>query len=149
VDPVALSSDDVIPAEAGIQRLSNNATGSPLARGRRARRVQSIVGAIFGSALVICNVAAADIDSPLQPRQRQLLRLLKQDCGSCHGLRLTGGLGPALTPQALKDKPAGSLAATILYGRAGTAMPPWRPFLSEAEAQWLVGRMREGATDAP
>ena len=82
-------------------------------------------------------------------RQRQLLRLLKQDCGSCHGLRLTGGLGPALTPQALKDKPADSLTATIMSGRPGTAMPRWRPFLSEAEAQWLVARMREGATDAP
>jgi cytochrome c55X len=91
-------------------------------------------------------------DSPSAPegaRQRQLLRLLKQDCGSCHGLRLTGGLGPALTPQALKDKPAESLAATIMSGRPGTAMPPWRPFLSEAEAEWLVARMREGTTDAP
>ena len=87
--------------------------------------------------------------APSDARQRQLLRLLKQDCGSCHGLRLTGGLGPALTPQALKDKPAGSLTATIISGRPGTAMPPWRPFLSEAEAEWLVARMREGATDAP
>jgi cytochrome c55X len=75
--------------------------------------------------------------------------LLKHDCGACHGLRLTGGLGPALTPDALKDKPAESLVATIIAGRPGTAMPPWRPYLSDAEAQWLVARMREGLSHAP
>ena len=85
---------------------------------------------------------------PDSARQRELLVLLKQDCGSCHGMRLTGGLGPALTPEALRTKPAESLAATIVYGRTGTAMPPWRRFMSEAEAYWLVARMIDGATDA-
>jgi cytochrome c55X len=64
-------------------------------------------------------------------------------------MRLTGGLGPPLTPQALRDKPSDSLVATIVSGRAGTAMPPWRPFLSEAEAAWLVARLREGDPHAP
>jgi len=72
---------------------------------------------------------------------------LKQDCGSCHGMRLTGGLGPALTPEALRTKPAESLVATIVSGRPGTAMPPWRRFVSEAEARWLVARLLTGATD--
>jgi cytochrome c55X len=85
---------------------------------------------------------------PDAARQRELLRLLRQDCGSCHGLRLTGGLGPPLTPQALRDKPADSLAATIVVGRAGTAMPPWRPFVSEAEAAWLVQRLQQGDAHA-
>ena len=85
-------------------------------------------------------VAAA----PDAARQGELLRLLRQDCGSCHGMRLTGGLGPPLTPQALRDKPADSLAATIVAGRAGTPMPPWRPFLSESEAAWLVERLQQG-----
>lgn len=106
----------------------------------------AVAGALGSAIAVEAEQAGA---APPDARQRQLLKLLKQDCGSCHGLRLTGGLGPALTPQALKDKPAGSLAATIMSGRPGTAMPPWRPFLSEAEAEWLVARMREGATDAP
>ena len=30
--------------------------------------------------------------------------MVRQDCGSCHGLRLTGGPGPALTREALADK---------------------------------------------
>ena len=98
-----------------------------------------------GSARVAAAGAAAADPDPA--RQRELLVLLKQDCGSCHGMRLTGGLGPALTPEALRTKPAESLAATIFYGRTGTAMPPWRPFMSEAEAQWLVARMIDGATD--
>lgn len=39
-------------------------------------------------------------------RQKQLIHLLKQDCGSCHGLTLKGGLGPALLPDVLLSKPA-------------------------------------------
>jgi cytochrome c55X len=86
--------------------------------------------------------------APDAARQGELLRLLRQDCGSCHGMRLTGGLGPPLTPQALRDKPADSLAATIVAGRAGTAMPPWRPFVSETEAAWLVERLQQGDVHA-
>ena len=93
------------------------------------------------------NASSAPGTQPDAARQRELLVLLKQDCGSCHGMRLTGGLGPALTPEALRTKPAESLAATIVYGRTGTAMPPWRRFMSEAEADWLVARMIDGATD--
>ena len=89
-----------------------------------------------------------DAARPATPRQHELLRLLHQDCGSCHGLRLTGGLGPALTPNALRDKPDASLVGTIVAGRRGTPMPPWRPFMSEDEARWLVQRLKEGDTDA-
>ena len=91
---------------------------------------------------------AAPAAAPDSTRQAELLRLLRQDCGSCHGMRLTGGLGPPLTPQALRDKPADSLTATIVAGRAGTAMPPWRSFLSETEATWLVERLQQGDAHA-
>jgi cytochrome c55X len=94
-------------------------------------------------------VASARAQVPAPARARELLHMLKQDCGSCHGMRLTGGLGPALTPAALRTKPAESLVATIVSGRPGTAMPPWRRFLSEAEAEWLVARMVSGDVDAP
>ena len=76
--------------------------------------------------------------APKLERRAELITLVRQDCGSCHGLTLKGGLGPALLPEALKDKPASSLVATILHGRPGSAMPPWQRFLSEAEAQWIV-----------
>jgi cytochrome c55X len=49
-----------------------------------------------------------------------------------------------LRPEALHDKPKESLVATILYGRPGTAMPPWNPFLTEAEAEWIVEMLLKG-----
>jgi cytochrome c55X len=104
-------------------------------------------GAATDAAVAVVRETAAAAPQPT--RQRELLHLLKQDCGSCHGMRLTGGLGPALTPEALRAKPAASLVATIVSGRPGTAMPPWRRFLSEAEAEWLVARMLMGDVDVP
>ncbi|MEW8027729.1 MAG: cytochrome c [Candidatus Thiodiazotropha sp.] len=79
-----------------------------------------------------------------EPRRIELLNLLKHDCGSCHGLSLKGGLGPPLTPANLQGKPIDFLTATILYGRSGTPMPPWRPFLTDSEADWLARRIKEG-----
>ena len=84
---------------------------------------------------------AADVPSP--QRQQELQYLLLQDCGSCHGMRLTGGLGPALTPQALAGKPRALLAATIRDGRAGTPMPPWKNLLAEEDIDWLVDYMTQ------
>lgn len=82
--------------------------------------------------------------TPSPTRQAELLNLVRQDCGSCHGLQLAGGLGLPLTPQALADKNPDALRATILYGRGGTPMPPWNPFLSEAEAGWIVETLMKG-----
>jgi cytochrome c55X len=81
---------------------------------------------------------------PNAARQQELSHLLQQDCGSCHGLTLRGGLGPALLPANLAGKPASFLVQTILDGRPGTAMPPWRPLISETDAAWLVERLLSG-----
>jgi cytochrome c55X len=81
---------------------------------------------------------------PSPERQDELRNLLLQDCGSCHGMRLTGGLGPALTPQALHSKPRELLIATISDGRPGTPMPPWKPLLSQSDIVWLVDYMISG-----
>ena len=85
----------------------------------------------------------------LQPqRQLELIRFVRHDCGSCHGLTLAGGLGPALSAQALQHKPALYLKTVILDGRHGTAMPGWSPFLSEADAAWIAERLLAGFPDA-
>lgn len=81
---------------------------------------------------------------PEPARQAELLNLMRQDCGSCHGLRLEGGLGLPLTPQALKEKSPEALKQTILHGRGGTPMPPWNPFLTDAEAGWIVETLLKG-----
>lgn len=77
-------------------------------------------------------------------RQKELVHLVRQDCGSCHGMTLQGGLGPSLLPEALRDKPVESLVATIYGGRPGTPMPPWHRFVTEAEAEWIVGKLLAG-----
>lgn len=77
-------------------------------------------------------------------RQNEIRHLVLQDCGSCHGMSMAGGLGSPLLPEALRDKPKDSLVATILHGRPGTAMPPWKPFLTEAEAEWIVELLLKG-----
>ena len=85
---------------------------------------------------------------PDPSRQAEVVRLVRNDCGSCHGLTLQGGLGPPLLPAALADKPDVALRETILRGRTGTAMPPWAPFLSEQEAQWVVEQLKNGFPNA-
>ena len=81
-------------------------------------------------------------------RQHALRHMLKQDCGACHGMTLKGGLGPALTVEALQGKSRLMLLATILEGRPGTPMPPWKPFLTEEEAGWLVDVLLQGQNNA-
>ena len=82
--------------------------------------------------------------APDAARQRELIRMVRQDCGSCHGLQLTGGLGPALTREALADKPLESMASTIYGGRPGTPMAPWKAMLSEADALWIAQQLMAG-----
>jgi cytochrome c55X len=77
-------------------------------------------------------------------RQSELERLVLQDCGSCHGMSLEGGLGSDLTPQALAGRTPHDIARIVLDGVPGTAMPAWRPLLSEAEAAWIADYLIKG-----
>ena len=94
-------------------------------------------------ALVAASAASA-ADGPAPARRAELLHLVRQDCGSCHGLTLKGGLGPSLEPAALAEKDAEQMQFVILHGRRGTPMPPWSTFVSEAEARWIVEQLRKG-----
>lgn len=99
--------------------------------------------------LPLCAVAAGARAQPMDmQRQAELVRLVRNDCGSCHGLTLQGGLGPALLPTTLADKPDIALRETILRGRAATAMPPWARFMDEVEAQWIVEQLKQGFPNA-
>jgi cytochrome c55X len=91
--------------------------------------------------LLLLAVSSAWANEPAPARQQELVHLVRQDCGSCHGMTLQGGLGPPLLPASLRDKPAEGLAATIYYGRPGTPMPPWKQFLTEPEALWIVDQL--------
>ncbi len=98
---------------------------------------------VVAAVLLPLALAAGALDVDLA-RQQSLIRLVRQDCGACHGMRLTGGLGPALTPGALSDKPVEAMTAAIVHGRPGTPMPPWRAMLSEDEARWIAKRLSQG-----
>lgn len=84
-------------------------------------------------------------EAPLSSSQKkQLTHMVKQDCGSCHGMTLKGGLGPALLPENLEGKPLLFLQNAILYGRPGTAMPPWKTLLTEQEVLWISQQLKAG-----
>lgn len=97
-----------------------------------------------GLLLALLMAGLAQAQSVPAPRQQELVRMVRQDCGSCHGMLLTGGLGPPLTSAALADKPTEALAAVIYHGRPGTPMPPWRAMLTAQESQWIAERLHAG-----
>ena len=101
---------------------------------------------LIGAAVVSALASAADArpEAPDPERARELVHIVRQDCGSCHGLTLAGGLGPALTPEVLADRPFEGLVATVVSGRPGTPMPPFLGIVSEPEAEWIVDQLMRG-----
>ena len=97
----------------------------------------ALAGGAFGA-------QSAPSDEPGPERQTTLIRMVRQDCGSCHGMTLKGGLGAPLLPADLAEKDASSLAAIILDGVPGTPMPPWRGLVSEADARWIAEHLKQG-----
>jgi cytochrome c55X len=99
--------------------------------------------ALVLAALVLAALPA--VAQQLTPQRRgELVALVRQDCGSCHGLTLKGGLGPSLEPRALAQKDVEFLSFVILRGRPGTPMPPWREHLTEREASWIAESLKKG-----
>ncbi len=98
--------------------------------------VRSLAALLALSGAVWAGEAAPDADA--------LTRLVHQDCGSCHGLMLKGGLGPDIRPATIAHHTPESLKAVILDGIPGTPMPPWRPLISEAEAEWIAHYLLDG-----
>lgn len=99
---------------------------------------------MLAALVAIVWVSPAFADDPAAPRQKELLYLLEQDCGSCHGLTRKGGLGPSLLPRDIADKSDEGLVDAILLGRPATPMGPWAFEISKEEAIWLVRQLRKG-----
>jgi len=93
------------------------------------------------------SMASLPVESMSSERQTELEYLLKQDCGSCHGMTLKGGLGPSLLSERLLAFSVEDLMAVILEGRPGTPMPPWKGILSEADARWLGVYLKASSGD--
>ncbi len=105
---------------------------------------EAVLTALACGAVAALAVLVAPIP---QARLAELEHMVVQDCGSCHGLTMKGGLGKPLTPEALAGADPEGLAAIILDGVPGTAMPPWRPLISEPEALWIANRLLKGTAE--
>ena len=104
---------------------------------------------ILGITLLASQIAMAEtaITEVNATRQNELMYFIKHDCGSCHGMTLKGGLGPALLPKTLSAQPKEFLVTTILEGRKNTAMPPWKSMLSRNDALWITEQLQSGLID--
>lgn len=100
------------------------------------------------TALALCLLAVPPVAATDLPpgRAAELERLVRQDCGSCHGLTLKGGLGPDIQAETLAGWSVDGLADLVLDGVPGTAMPPWHPLLSRDEARWIAAYLLNGGT---
>ncbi len=105
-----------------------------------ARRFQLWPSVALASAVAIVPAAAGEANA----NAARLADLVRQDCGSCHGLTMKGGLGKPLTPDHLGAWSREQLVSIVLDGVPGTPMPPWRPLLSEADVRWIVERLQQG-----
>ncbi len=105
----------------------------------------SVVGFLATMMLLVSWPGASCAEPVSQERAAELERLVRHDCGSCHGMTLKGGLGPDIRSGRFNGVPASAIAALILDGVPGTAMPPWRPLLTDAEAQWIATFLTKGS----
>lgn len=108
---------------------------------RRLERIRLTLALVIVSFLWPVHPRLAASAQPDSARQAQLENLLTQDCGSCHGITLNGGLGTPLTPQALAGKTVRYLTTVIQNGIPGTPMPSWSGVLTEAEILWMSKRL--------
>lgn len=103
---------------------------------------RSIIWLLLSSmGAVAMNAPALALDAS---RARALTHLVRQDCGSCHGMTLKGGLGGSLRPENLTGLDSQGIASIILDGVPGKPMPPWRGLLSKEEALWIAGKLKTG-----
>lgn len=105
-------------------------------------RSAGLIAALLAGSATVGDVTAGEVSAD---RAAVLERLVLQDCGSCHGMTLRGGLGPDIRAATLAGADPGTLAAIILDGVPGTAMPPWRPLISEEDAEWIATYLLDGA----
>ncbi len=95
--------------------------------------------------MVIGQPVVSNADEIGSTRKSELIRLVRQDCGSCHGMTLKGGLGTSLLPKDLIEITAEEISEIILEGVTGTPMPAWKGLLTEAEANWISDQLKSGS----
>ena len=107
-------------------------------------RCRSILWLLLSSLVGTGVVTAPSASALEEARARELTHLVRQDCGSCHGMTLKGGLGGPLLPENLAEIDSDGIAAIILGGVPDKPMPPWQGLLSEEEALWIAEKLKTG-----
>ncbi|MBI3445703.1 MAG: cytochrome c [Magnetospirillum sp.] len=97
------------------------------------RLIAGFVG--LGASLLLAWPAVAQVSPARQDRLREMVA---QDCGSCHGMTRKGGLGSPLLAEDMARLSSEAVIETILEGRPGTPMPPWKTMLSRDDAAWIT-----------
>lgn len=105
----------------------------------------SVIGFMAMLLLLVASSQTSYAEAVSSRRAEELERLIRHDCGSCHGMSLKGGLGPDIRASRFDGVASDAIASIILDGVPGTAMPPWRPLLTEAEAQWIALYLAKGS----
>ena len=79
-----------------------------------------------------------------EERQSELLDFVEQNCPACHGIRMRGSIGPALSKANLQYLSVNAVTLTILYGLTDKGMPAWEAQLSERDAYWIAEFLKRG-----
>ena len=145
-----VAADIVCPAFQGLEDY--------LAGGGNGRRLLALDGITNpqNAGMIIRSAVAAGVDGIIYPDRGTAALgplLIKASVGtvfrapSCalgHQVfieRLKGGVAP-ITKDLMRHYDRDVLRDIILDGIPGTAMPPWRPLMSEAEALWIADYLR-------
>lgn len=100
---------------------------------------------LFGLTIAgLSHLVGAHAAGPDEARQKELIHLVRQDCGSCHGMTLKGGLGKPLLAGNLAAWSPDDIADVILNGIPDTPMPPWQGELTSDEALWIAEQLQKG-----
>ena len=99
-----------------------------------------VVGAVLVASLVgVCGLLAQSGRPPTDPAAETYRNL----CAGCHGATLSGGRAPTLLDDTWRfGGDDASVAQSILDGRPGTEMAPFRGALTDAEVKRLVAYIR-------
>lgn len=96
----------------------------------------AVIATLLGAAAHAGDLGTDDI--------ARLSEFVRQDCGSCHGLTLKGGLGSPLLPKDIAHYDKKTLTEVILYGVPTTAMPGWDGVIDRDEAEWIADALKDG-----
>ncbi|MDX9813854.1 MAG: cytochrome D1 domain-containing protein [Sulfurimonadaceae bacterium] len=90
--------------------------------------------------LVLSAAALAVVSSGLvaDTSSMDVEAIFEKECQGCHGPNHEGGVGSDLRPAVIGKKNSSDLAAIILNGKAGTAMPPFKSTFTQTDADKMV-----------